>query len=53
MQARDYMQAMEQVDDCSVVFGAMMYGVTQTTKEMLSGFLNSEPVRIFKWLNKT
>ena len=43
MQARDYMQAMEQVDDCSVVFSELpMYGVTQTTKEMLSGFLNSE-----------
>ena len=43
LQARDYMQAMEQVDDCSVVFSELpMYGVTQTTKEMLSGFLNSE-----------
>ena len=43
MQARDYMQAMEQVDDCSVVFSELpMYGVTQTTKEMLSGFFNSE-----------
>lgn len=43
MQTRDYMQAMEQVDDCSVVFSELpMYGVTQTTKEMLSGFLNSE-----------
>ena len=43
MQARDYMQAMEQVDDCSVVFSELpMYGVTQTTKEILSGFLNSE-----------
>ena len=32
-----------QVDDCSVVFSELpMYGVTQTTKEMLSGFLNSE-----------
>lgn len=41
--ARDYMDAMEKVDDCSVVFSKLpMYGATGKTKERLAGFLNSE-----------
>ena len=43
VRARGYMEAMEQIDDCSAVFSELpMYGATQKTKELLRSFLNSE-----------
>lgn len=43
VEAREYMEAMEKVDECSDVFSELpMYGAAKKTRELLASFLNSE-----------